>query len=138
MKKNTKGIIIGVVAMVVVAILLVAVWLTFGPKASAGTKAYEVTVTDNNGEVTTYEGKTDAEYLKELMDELVEEEDFTYEGSESDYGLFIESINGLKADYDTDGAYWSIYVNGEYGQYGADSQPVADGDKFGFVYEIAQ
>ena len=71
------------------------------------------------------------------MDEL-KEDGFTYEGSDSDYGLFINSINGLEANYDTDGAYWAIYVNGDYGQYGADSQPVADGDSFGFVYEVYQ
>ena len=57
-------------------------------------------------------------------------------GSESDYGLYIETVNGLTADYDANGAYWSIYVNGEYGQYGADAQPVADGDAFSLVYEI--
>lgn len=135
--KNTKKIIIGVVALVVLLSLVVGVYLKFGPQATAGTKAYEVTVTDNNGDVTTYEGKTDAEYLSELMDEL-KDQGFTYDGSASDYGLFINSINGLEANYDTDGAYWAIYVNGDYGQYGADQQPVADGDKFGFVYEVSQ
>ena len=55
-------------------------------------------------------------------------------GSDSEYGLFITSINGITAD-GSDGAYWSIYVNGEYGQYGADSQPVNDGDAFSFRYE---
>ena len=69
------------------------------------------------------------------MDELSENEDFSYEGSDGDYGLYIDTINGLTADYATDGAYWSIYVNGEYGSYGADSQPVTDGDTYQFVYE---
>ena len=50
----------------------------------------------------------------------------------------INKINGQSAVYDTDGAYWSIYVNGEYGQYGADSQPVNDGDAFKFEYTLAQ
>jgi len=62
--------------------------------------------------------------------------DFTYEGSTSEYGLYIISINGLTPDYEKDGAYWSIYVNGEYGQYGADAQPVADGDTYRFAYEV--
>lgn len=135
--KNSKKIIVGVVALVVLLTLVIGVYLKFGPQATEGTKAYEVTVTDNNGDVTTYNGTTDAEYLSELMDEL-KDDGFTYEGSTSDYGLFINSINGLAADYDNDGAYWAIYVNGEYGQYGADAQPVADGDSFGFVYEVYQ
>ena len=72
------------------------------------------------------------------MDELTENDEFTYEGTDSDYGIMINTINGVTADYNVDGAYWAIYVNGEYGQYGADTQPVADGDAFQFVYETAQ
>ena len=71
------------------------------------------------------------------MDELVKTTDFTYEASKSEYGLYIEAINGLKADYTADGAYWAIYVNGEYGQYGADQQPVNSGDKYSLVYEVS-
>ncbi|MBR4445115.1 MAG: DUF4430 domain-containing protein, partial [Solobacterium sp.] len=59
----------------------------------------------------------------------------TYEASTSEYGLFINAVNGLTADYDKDGAYWAIYVNGEYGSYGADQQPVTDKDTYSFVYE---
>ena len=72
------------------------------------------------------------------MDELMKTTDFTYEGSISEYGLYINSINKLEAKYDDNGAYWAIYVNGEYGQYGADAQPVNDGDVFRFAYEIYQ
>ena len=54
------------------------------------------------------------------------------------YGIMISTINGETADYATDGAYWALYVNGEYGMYGADSQPVADGDKYTWTYEKAQ
>ena len=136
-QNKTKKLIAGVVALVVVALLVVAVYLKFGPQAQAGTKAYEVNVINSAGEVTTYDGKTDAEYLSELMDEL-STEGFTYEGTTSDYGLFISAINGESADYETDGAYWAIYVNDEYGQYGADQQPVADGDVFDFKYEKAE
>ena len=60
----------------------------------------------------------------------------TVEGTEGDYGLYIDTVNGLTADYAEDGAYWSIYVNGEYGSYSADQQPVADGDVYGLVYTV--
>ena len=100
-----------------------------------GTKAYTVTVVDKSGNAKDYTGKTDAGYLKELMDEMVKGGDFTYEGDDSEYGLYITTINGEKADYSVDAAYWAIYVNGEYGNYGADQQPVNDGDTFKFVYE---
>lgn len=60
----------------------------------------------------------------------------TIEVTEGDYGLYIDTVNGLTADYAEDGAYWSIYVNGEYGSYSADQQPVADGDVYGLVYTV--
>lgn len=41
------------------------------------------------------------------------------------YGLFVDTINGETANYNVDGSYWAAYVNGKYGQYGVDSQPVS-------------
>ena len=70
------------------------------------------------------------------MDELKNTDDFDYESSAGEYGMYITSVNGIKAD-DGQKTYWAIYVNGEYGQYGAGSQPVSDGDVFKLVYEPA-
>ncbi|MCR5596300.1 MAG: DUF4430 domain-containing protein [Lachnospiraceae bacterium] len=135
MKKTTK-IIISVVAVLAVICILFGVYKALSPKAQTGSKAVKVEVTDNNGQTKSYDVKTDAEFLSQVMDELSAAGDFSYEGTNGDYGLYITAINGVTADYDADGAYWSIMVNGEYGMYGADSQPVADGDTFGFVYEV--
>ncbi len=137
MKKNTRKIWIGAAILVLVAVIFAAVYMIAGPKAQAGSKSYTLEVVDDNGETETYEGTTDAEYLRDVMDELAQEGDFSYEGTEGDYGLYIDTVNGLTADYNTDGAYWSIYVNGEYGQYSADLQPVADGDVFRLAYEVS-
>ena len=101
--------------------------------AGTGSKAITLSVTNAAGEITEYTLNTDAEFLRQAMDEALTA-GFTYAGSESDYGIMIETINGEDAIYSADGSYWAIYVNGEYGMYGADSQPVADGDVFGFVY----
>ena len=138
MNQKQKKLMIGVLALVVLIAAGVGIYSQFGPKASEGEKAYVLTVVDDRGDEKLYEGRTDAAYLKDLMDELTEEGDFSYEGSGGDYGLYIETINGITADYNTDGAYWAIYVNGEYGQYGADAQPITDSDEFRLVYEAAQ
>ena len=135
-KGSNKKIILGIAVVVVLVVVFAVIYNIFSPKAEEGTKAYTVEVIDDTGTSTVYEGTTDAEYLSELMDELAAAEDFSYDGYDSDYGLYITTINGLLADYDADSAYWSIYVNGEYGQYGADSQVVTDGDAFSFVYEV--
>ncbi|HPF29570.1 MAG TPA: DUF4430 domain-containing protein [Lachnospiraceae bacterium] len=133
-KKGGAGkAILGIVIAVVLIGALIAVYLVFGPKTSEGSKAITITITDDQGVDTVYETKTDAEYLMDAVQEL---DGITIEGEEGDYGLFIKTVNGITADYDTDGAYWSIYVNGEYGNYGIDAQPVADGDSYAIVYEV--
>jgi len=51
---------------------------------------------------------------------------------EYDFGVYIESINGLAGD---DNHYWALYVNGEYAQAGADQTILSQGDRIEFRYE---
>ena len=57
------------------------------------------------------------------------------EGEEGDYGLYVKTVNGITADYDTDHTYWAFYVNGEYASTGVDSTPVNEGDTYEFKVE---
>lgn len=98
------------------------------------TKNIVIEVKDSEGNVTSYEVTTDAEFLRQAMDEA---EGLTYDGSDSEYGMMVEVVNGEQAIYSEDNAYWAFYVNGEYGNYGIDSQPVTDGDTYSIVYEAA-
>ena len=111
---------------------------TTAQESSKETKRASLEVVNSKGESKRYEDDTDAQYLRGFMDQLQAEDDFTYTGTESASGIFIDSVNGESANYTTDGAYWAIYVNGEYGNSGADSQTVKDGDEFKLVYEKAQ
>ncbi len=109
-------------------------YIKFSAKpASGGQKAYTLEVSDGNKNIR-YSGKTDAQYLSGLMDELKNTEGFEYESEDADFGMYITSVNGIKAD-DSKKTYWAIYVNGEFGQHGADSQPVNDGDAFALKLE---
>lgn len=132
---NTKKIIIGVVIFAIAAVLLAGVYYFFGPKAMKGAKEYTLEVVDDAGKVTKYEARTDAEYLRQALEELEEVKDFSLEGEDGEYGLYIQTVNDLSADFMTDGAYWAVYVNGEYGMYSVDEQPVTDGDAYRLVYE---
>ena len=134
-KKGSGKLIAALVILAVLIVGFVLIYRHFKPQSTEGAKAYTVEVVDSAGETKTYTGRTDAEFLRGLMDELVSGGDFSYEGEDSDYGIMIMTINGETADFATDGAYWAIYVNGEYGQYGADEQPVEDGGVYAFRYE---
>lgn len=136
-KKDTLKLVLGISAFVVLIGLFVVLWTVFGPKATEGSKTVTLAVIAEDGSETSYDAKTDALVLKELMDEL-KDEGFSYGGSESKYGLMIDTINGIRADYTLDGAYWSFYVNDEYCNYGISEQPVNDGDDFSIVYTPAQ
>lgn len=133
-RKETKKIVIGVAVLAVLVILLGAAYAVFGPKAVKGAKTVTIEVIDNEQKSTFYTVNTDAEYLRQVMEEA---EGLEFSGTESEYGIMLDTVNGLRADYNEDGAYWSIMVNGEYGMYGADSQPVADGETYQLVYTVA-
>lgn len=132
MKKQNK-IIISIIAVIAIIACLVAVYIVNKPATSTGAKHISIEVIDNEGSSTIYETNTDAEFLSQVFDEI---SSLSVEGSTSEYGLYIETVNGVTADYSVDASYWSIMVNGEYGMYGADSQPVTDGDNYQLVYTI--
>ena len=97
---------------------------TFGE----GSKTITVTVTAEE-QTVTFTLHTDAETLEEAMveNELVD-------GDESEYGLYIKYVNGIRADYTKDGGYyWGLTKDGKTTDYGAGSATLADGDVYGFV-----
>lgn len=132
-KKTNKKALIGVVALVAVIAVLAAVFFIFRPKPVAGSKSIVIEVVDNAQETTSYELKTNAEYLRQAMEEAA---GLTFSGEETEFGLTIHTVNGVTADFNVDSAYWSFYVNGEYCNYGIDAQPVLDGDTFTIKYEV--
>ena len=56
-------------------------------------------------------------------------------GEESQYGLYVKVVNGITADYDKDGHYWSLEQNGEMLMTGVDSTPIVNGAHYEFVYK---
>ena len=68
---------------------------------------------------------------KYLEDALLKEN--LIAGDESEYGLYIKTVNGIVADYDVDKTYWAIYKEGEYMMEGAGVTEVASGQEYEFV-----
>ena len=54
-------------------------------------------------------------------------------GEESQYGLYVKTVNGMLADYDVDQTYWSFYENGEYAMSGVDITNITEGYTYSFV-----
>lgn len=130
-KKVNRKLIIGTAALVLLIALFAIAFLLFRPKAVQGAKSITIEVVDNNEASVMYDVHTDAEYLRQAMEEA---EGLEFSGTESEYGLMVDTVNGVTADWNVDQSYWGFYVNGEYCNYGIDSQPVVDGDAFQIIY----
>ena len=85
---------------------------------------------DADGNETNFVVSTDKETVGDALLELN-----LIEGDDREYGLYVKTVNGITADYDTDGTYWAFYVNGEYASTGVDSTPVNEGDTYEFKVE---
>lgn len=60
------------------------------------------------------------------------------QGSDGDYGLYISHVNGIKAVYEEDGAYWS-FLDGEgnYMSTGVDGIELTGNDAYQLAYTPA-
>ena len=101
-----------------------------GSTLGEGATAFTLTVTDGEGKQSTFEVLTDAPTVGEaLLDVGI------IAGEDSEYGLYVKTINGITADYDTDGTYWAFYINDEYAMTGVDATDVEAGASYTFRVE---
>lgn len=122
--KEKKKVIVAVVALIAAVCVFAGVYYAFGrPETSAGSKTVtiEVAAPDYSN---THKIKTDAEFLGDAL-----KEEGIIEGEESQYGLFITSVDSIKAD-DSKQQWWCITKVGEDVMTGVDVTPIADGDTF--------
>ena len=131
MKSNTKKVILGAGILVVLFAIVLTMFIVLREKPTDGEKSITIEVVNSAQQSTIYELDTDAQYLRQAMEEA---DGLTFDGDEGEYGMMVMTVNGETADYNIDQSYWSFYVNGEYCNYGIDTQPVADGDAFKIVY----
>lgn len=129
MKKSRKTLLIVLILVLVIG-AMVAAWVYYGPNGIAGKKTITVEVTHLDGTTNTFEVKTAEEFLGPAL-----ENEKLISGSDSEYGLFIDTVDGEYADPEKS-EWWVFTVNGEMGNYGADQQPITDKDVYAFsVYE---
>lgn len=127
--------VLGIIVLTVLIAAMAVTFIAFREKPVEGEKSITIEVIAEDKTSTVYEVDTDAQYLLGAMEDA---DGLTFEGEEGPYGMSISSINGVRADYTLDGAYWGFFVSGEYCNYGVSQQPVEDGDSFQIVYTPAQ
>lgn len=128
--KNKKLILIAVALVACVAVML-GIFLATRPETVTGSKTVTVTVVHKDGSEKVFTCHTDEEYLgKVLVNEGI------VVGQYGEFGLYFDTADGEKADWNVDNGWWQVFVGEEAAITGADQIPIADGDTFKLVYTI--
>ena len=128
--KNKKLIVIALALVVVIGALL-GLYVATRPETAAGAKTITVTVVHGDGSSKNFTYHTDEEYLGPVL-----MEEGLVVGEVGPYGLMISAVDGEEAVWETNNAYWALFVGEEYATSGADTTPVYDGSTFKLEYTL--
>lgn len=106
---------------------------TDGQSLGQGATKFTLEVVDLDGSTATAQVSTDKETVGEALLELG-----VLEGEQGAYGLYIKAVNGIPYDYETDGAYWGFYIDGEYAITGVDTTDIVAGTTYTLKAEKAE
>ena len=95
-----------------------------------GSTVFTFTVIDGDGNETDFEIHTDDTTVGAALLNAG-----LIAGEDSEYGLYVKEVNGITADYDTDGTYWAFYIDDEYASTGVDATDVVAGTVYSFRVE---
>ena len=123
--------ILGAAAFCGLAILLAVVWKASQPPAESGEKQVTVEVIHSGGGQAEFTYETDLEYLGQLL-----REEGLISGTESEYGLFVDTVDGETADYSLNGSWWRLSCNGTDAETGVDGVALHDGDTYTWTYTV--
>ena len=104
--------------------------VTNGATVGTGAKTFAVEVTDSEGKVTAFTVKTDETTVGAALLALE-----IIAGEDSQYGLYVKTVNGITADYDKDQTWWGFYVDGALAPAGVDTTDIVEGSIYGFKVE---
>ena len=120
--KNKKTLI-ALIVLVVLVIGAFAVWKVNAPQGQTGDKTILVSVVVDT-ETSEFVIETDAEFLRGALEQAG-----LVEGTESEYGLSVTTVNGITAD-DSQQQWWCFTRNGGTLETGVDTTPIADGEHY--------
>lgn len=106
--------------------------LDAAPEKSEGEATITVIVVHKDGTEKTFTYTTQEEFVGPVL-----EADGLISGNAGPYGMEITHVDGEKAVYTEDNAYWGVFEGEEYALQGIDTTPVVDGRTYKLVYTNA-
>ena len=92
-----------------------------------GNTSFSFTVVFADKTSKTYTVKTDKSTVGEALVDTG-----LISGTDSQYGLMVDTVAGVKLEWDKDKMYWAFYVNGGYANSGVDSTPIKADETYSF------
>lgn len=127
--KNFRRISVLILALMMLA--LACLFAACGSKEDEKKYTITVIVVNDKAEEKTFTVKTDRENLADaLLDEKL------VSGSDSEWGLVIDTVDGLRADYSVDQSWWALYDDDKMSEVGASSLQLKDGGVYKLVYTV--
>ena len=118
------------ISLLLVMVMVLGLTACGKAESKATGASFTVVVADLEGKETTFEYASDKATVGEaLIDEGL------IEGHETEYGLYVDSVNGIALDWDKDGKYWAFYIDGEYAMTGVDATEITEGATYAFKPE---
>ena len=127
MNNKIKKIIVGIVVLAILVGGMLVAYQKLGPKSSdvkSGAKEITIVVEYGNKVKKEFVYQTDEKYLGAVL-----QKEKLVEGTMGEYGLFILSVDGEKAD-DGKQQWWCVTKSKNQVNTGADKTPIKDGDTF--------
>ena len=98
-------------------------------QSTTESKKFTVTVVHADGTSKDFTYETTEEFVGPVLEEAG-----LIKGNMGAYGMEITEVDGQKAVYSEDNAYWAVYEGEEYALQGIDTTPVVDGGVYKLVY----
>ena len=124
MSKKNRSILIGVAILLVLVIAALVIYNVTRPQAQAGTKTITVEVVHKDESRKEFKITTSAENLRGALDQ-----ENLVQGSESEYGLYIETVDGETAD-SANQEWWAVTKDGTMTETGVEGVMIADGEHY--------
>ena len=137
---KTTNRLMSVVSLVLVLLLIAAACTSCAPKLTdlgativaekevgEGSKTITLTVVNGENEATVFTVHTDAQFLRDAI-----EPHGLVGGTESTFGMWVTTVNGILADEDKQ-EWWKLYEGNEMSNYGIDTLAIRDSGQYTYV-----
>ena len=118
------------ISLLLVMVMVLSLVACGKEQTKATGASFTVVVADLEGQETTFEYTSDKATVGEALiaEGLIE-------GHETEYGLYVDSVNGIALDWEKDGKYWAFYIDSEYAMTGVDATEITEGATYAFKPE---